>query len=195
MKKQTQKNKNIALMGVLTAILLLMAYTPIGYLRYGAISISFLMIPVALGGIVLGPWAGAALGTIFGITSFAQCFGSDAFGTFLMDINPFFTFVMCVVARALAGFLAGLISNGFKAVKKKFLAKEKPGTALAVGLAGYSVTGLCAALLNTALFVGTLLLFFWNNGDFIAKMNEWGFNTSTIVKFFVAFVGNPGPAS
>ena len=74
--KQNQKTKNIALMGILSALLLLMAFTPLGYLKVGAISISFLMIPVALGAIALGPVAGAALGTLFGITSFAQCFVS-----------------------------------------------------------------------------------------------------------------------
>ena len=40
-------------MGMLCALLLLMAYTPLGYLRNGSVSISFLMIPVALGGIAL----------------------------------------------------------------------------------------------------------------------------------------------
>ena len=187
--KQNQKTKNIALMGILSALLLLMAFTPLGYLKVGAISISFLMIPVALGAIALGPVAGAALGTLFGITSFAQCFGMDVFGTFLMDINPFFTFVMCIVISAIAGFLAGLVASAFKKVADGFSKNNKPGTSMATRAAGYSVTGLCAALFNTGLFVGTLLLFFWNNKEFIAKMEEWGFNTSTIAKFFVAFVG------
>jgi len=101
MKKQTQRTKVIALMGILTALMLLMSLTPIGYFKTGTVSISLLMIPVAIGAVALGPWAGAALGGVFGITSFAQCFGSDAFGTFLMDINPVATFIMCIVARVL----------------------------------------------------------------------------------------------
>ena len=189
MKKQTQKTKTIALMGILTALLILMAFTPIGYLKVGAISISFLMIPVAIGAIALGPWAGAALGGVFGITSFVQCFGMDAFGTFLMDINPFFTFLMCVGARVLAGLCAGFVAKGFKLLADNLNKKQKPGSSLAVRCAGYSVTGLCAALLNTAFFMGTLILFFWNNTEFIAKMNEWGIETSTLAKFFAAFVG------
>ena len=188
MKQQTQKTKSIALMGILSALLLLMAFTPIGYLKIGLISISLLMIPVALGGIALGPAAGAILGTIFGVTSFAQCFGMDAFGTFLMDFNPFFTFVMCVGARALAGFLAGLVAKGFAALKAKFVS-AKPKTAEAIGITGYAITGLCAALFNTILFMGTLILFFWNNKTFLDQMNTWGITTENLAKFFVAFVG------
>lgn len=178
-KQQNQKrNLTIALLGILGAIILMMAFTPLGYLKIGTISISFLMIPVAIGAIAMGPFAGAALGGLFGITSFAQCFGMDAFGTFLLDVNPIFTFVVCILARALAGFLTGLISD---ALKKIFVQKKKP--------IAYALTGLSAALLNTILFVGSLLLFFWNNTEFIAKMGEWGFNTATIFKFFAAFVG------
>lgn len=177
-KQQNQKrNLTIALLGILGAIILMMAFTPLGYLKVGAISISFLMIPVAIGAIAMGPYAGAALGGLFGITSFAQCFGMDAFGTFLLDVNPIFTFIVCILARALAGFLTGLISDALK----KVFAQKRP--------IAYALTGLSAALLNTILFVGSLLLFFWNNTDFTAKMGEWGFNTATIFKFFAAFVG------
>ncbi|MBR5974735.1 MAG: ECF transporter S component [Clostridiales bacterium] len=189
MKKQTQKTKSIALMGILTALLILMAFTPIGYLKVGAISISFLMIPVVIGAIALGPWAGAALGGVFGITSFVQCFGMDVFGTFLMDINPFATFIMCVGARVLAGFCAGLIAAAFKKSADTLHGNHRPGTALALRFAGYSVTGLCGALFNTLFFMGSLLLFFWKSTTFIEKMQEWGFDTSAIGKFFAAFVG------
>jgi len=185
MKQQTQKTKRIALMGILSALLILMAFTPIGYLKIGAISISFLMIPVALGAIALGPVAGAALGTLFGITSFAQCFGMDPFGTFLMSINPFFTFVMCIVARALAGFLTGLVANAFRRLTKN----DPLNSTEPIAILGHAVTGLCAALFNTLLFMGTLLAFFWHNHTFLAKMEEWGITTATLGKFLVAFVG------
>ena len=158
MKKQTQKTRAIALMGILSALLLIMAFTPLGYLKVGAISISLLLIPVALGAIALGPVAGALLGTLFGITSFVQCFGADAFGTFIFELNPFFCFVMCIVARALAGFLAGLIG---KLIFNRF--SNSAGQFI-----GCAITGLCAALFNTILFMGCLITFFWNNTKFIA---------------------------
>ena len=74
---------------ILAAILILMAFTPLGYLKVGTISITFLTLPVVIGAILLGPLSGAILGGVFGLTSFAQCFGMDVFGTTLMGINPF----------------------------------------------------------------------------------------------------------
>ena len=82
-QNQSKKTRTIALLGILTGLTILMAFTPVGYLKLGVVSISFLMIPVAVGALAKGPWAGAALGTVFGITSFAQCFGMDLFGTYL----------------------------------------------------------------------------------------------------------------
>ena len=83
-------NKNILYMselGILIAILLLMAFTPVGYLRIGTMTITFLTVPVVVGAIVCGPGAGTILGTIFGLTSFYQCFGMDPMGTALMQIS------------------------------------------------------------------------------------------------------------
>ena len=149
MSKQNRnsKTKTIALLGILTGLIILMAFTPVGYLRVGVVSISFLMIPVAVGILAKGPWAGAALGTVFGITSFVQCFGMDAFGTYLASKNVFFTFIMCVVCRALAGLCAGFIYKLITKLTKNVLVRS-------------SLTGLSAALFNTVFFVSALILLF-----------------------------------
>ena len=149
MSKQNRnsKTKTIALLGILTGIIILMAFTPVGYLRLAAVSISFLMIPVAIGSIAKGPLAGAALGTVFGITSFVQCFGMDVFGTYLASKNVFFTFIMCVVCRALAGLCAGFIFKLITRLTKNVFVRS-------------SITGLSAALFNTIFFVTALILFF-----------------------------------
>ena len=147
MAKQKLNNKTIAVLGILIGLIILMAFTPVGYLRVGAVSISFLMIPVAIGAIAKGPWAGALLGTVFGITSFVQCFGMDPFGTYLASKNVFFTFIMCIICRALAGFLAGLVFKGVSKLTKNTLVRS-------------SLTGLAAALFNTILFLSALVLLF-----------------------------------
>ena len=71
-------NKLVQL-GLLTAIVILMAFTPLGYLRTAGLEITFIMIPVIVGAILLGPGAGALLGGVFGLTSFVQCFGMSPF--------------------------------------------------------------------------------------------------------------------
>lgn len=149
---QRKKTLQLVQMAVLTAIIIVMAFTPLGFLKIGVVSITFLMIPVAIGAILLGPVAGAILGGVFGATSFAQCFGMEPFGTALMSINPFFTFILCFIPRILMGLLVGLI---YKALMKLSEQRFIP----------YIVASASGALLNTALFVGALLLLFGNNAS------------------------------
>ena len=90
MNKQS-KTMRLTLMGLFAAVLLLMAYTPLGYLNIGPLAITFNVIPVALAAITLGPVGGAAMGAVFGLTSFLQCIGvggTSAMGAMLFGINP-----------------------------------------------------------------------------------------------------------
>ena len=114
MEKQKGTHRLVQL-ALLVAVELVMTYTPLGYLHVGPLSITFLMVPVVLGSILAGPSAGALLGGVFGLTSFAQCFGAEAFGVVLMGISPLRTFLVCVPTRILAGWLPGVI---FQAVYK-----------------------------------------------------------------------------
>ena len=59
----------LVILGLMTAILLLMAYTPLGYLNIGPLAITFNVIPVAISAITLGPVGGAIAGAVFGLTS------------------------------------------------------------------------------------------------------------------------------
>ncbi len=163
--------KKLVLLALLAGILVLMAFTPLGYLRLGVVSITLNMIPVAIGAIALGPTGGAILGTVFGLTSFAQCFGTDHFGTMLAGYSMFGTLIVCIGARALAGFLVGVV---YKALAKKF--------EHAYGL--YPVMGLLAAVFNTALFMTSLMVFFGNTPEIIEMRG--GMN---ILAFMCAFVG------
>ena len=61
MKNNTSGTVKLVTIGLLTAILLLMAYTPLGYLNIGPLAITFNMIPVAIAAITLGPAGGAAV--------------------------------------------------------------------------------------------------------------------------------------
>ena len=128
--------------------------------------------PVAVGAVTLGPTAGAILGGVFGITSFIQCFGMSAFGTLLLGVNPFFTFLVCVPTRILEGWLTGLIFDGLKKTK------------LPSG-ASVTIANLCCPLLNTAFFMGTLVTLF------AGTMREQ-FGMTKVIPFIAAFVGING---
>ena len=173
--KTARKAKTLFLAqnAVLAAIVVLMAFTPIGYLRLGAVEMTFIMIPVAVGAISLGEKSGAFLGLVFGISSFIQCFGMSPFGAALLQINPIFTFIMCLVPRVLMGYLCGIIY--------KALCKVKKG--IAVVVASFS-----APVINTALFMSSLILFFGKT-DYIMGMRA---GTENIWAFMIAFVGLNG---
>ena len=168
--KKKSLTQELAIMGVLAALIVVMAYTPLGYLPVGLLVISFMMIPVALGAVSAGAKGGAFTGTVFGITSLLQCFGKDVFGTTLFDISPISTVIMCIVPRMLAGLLVALF---FELLKKKINI-----------YASYYITGFCAALFNTVLFMTTLLLLFGHT-DYLQNMID-GRN---IIVFICSFIG------
>lgn len=137
------KISRMAQLALLLAILLIMAFTPLGYLNIGPLSVTFLVIPVVVGAVVLGCKAGLVLGLAFGLTSFAQCFGFSTFGVALMGIDPLATAVICILPRVLVGLLSWLV---FRALEGKRLACY---AASAVG-----------SLTNSVLFLGGVVLFF-----------------------------------
>ena len=93
-------------LAMMIAIILLMSFTPLGYLRTPGLSITLLTIPVAVGAIILGPKGGAVCGFTFGATSFYMAVtGSSAFAAALFNISPAATFIVCIVARVLEGWI------------------------------------------------------------------------------------------
>ena len=98
------------------AIIFVMAFSPLGYLRTPGLTITFLTVPVAVGAIILGPTAGAICGAAFGLTSVVMALtGGSAFSAALLQINPFGLLFTCLVPRILEGWICGLI---FQLVKK-----------------------------------------------------------------------------
>ena len=165
--------RQLVLLGLLTAILLVMSYTPLGYLNIGPLAISFNVIPVAIAAVALGPKGGAVVGAVFGLTSFLQCIGvggTSAMGVVLFGINPVLAFVQRFIPRLLDGLLIGFV---FKGVKSRFGA-----------IPACFVTGLCSALFNTVLFMSALVLLFGNT-DYMQELIA-GRN---VIVFICSFVG------
>lgn len=148
MKKKFD-TKRLVLLAMLAGILLVMSFTPLGYLNIGPLAISLNMIPVAIGAVALGPYGGAVLGAVFGVTSCLQCVGiggTSAMGVLLFEISPALTILQRLVPRVLAGWISGWIYKGLK-------------KATTTTLSAF-ITGFCAALLNTALFMLALVWLF-----------------------------------
>ena len=113
MSSSTNRTRTLTTLGILTAIILVMTFTPLGYIKTMGLEITLLHIPVILGAALTGPAGGMVLGAVFGFTSFFQCFGLSTFGTTLFSINPAGTFIVCVIPRVLLGLVAAYIYRGF----------------------------------------------------------------------------------
>lgn len=173
MKTKKYSTKNLVLLGVLCSILLIMSFTPLGYLNIGPLAISLNMIPVAVAAVTLGFTEAAIMGGIFGLTSFLQCLGiggTSLMGVALFEISPVLAFIQRFVPRVLAGLLSGLIYSGVR----KLLNHN----------AACFITGFCAALLNTVLFMLALVLLFGNTQYMQSLING-----QNILVFICTFVG------
>ena len=173
MNKQL-KTSQITMLGLMIAILLLMAYTPLGYLNIGPLAITFNMIPVAISAIVLGPVGGAIAGAVFGITSFLQCIGiggTSAMGAMLFSINPILAFIQRFIPRLLDGLLLGYIFQGLRKKTKNIYVS-------------CAVTGFFSAFLNTLFFM-TLLVLLFGNTEYIQGL----MGGKNVIVFICTFVG------
>ena len=109
-------------------------------------SVNLVLIPIALGAMILGPAAGAWLGFVCGMIIYVYygVMGTDPFTGFLFANNPYITAGICLIKSTLAGFLAGWI---YRLVSKK-------NTLVAVFLAAAIVP-----LVNTGVFIiGCLII-------------------------------------
>lgn len=166
----------MVIVAVLAAVLVIMTVTPIGYIPIGPLAVTINMIPVAIGAVILGPTGGAALGLIFGLTSFANAasvLGAPSIvGTTLFGVNPFLTFIVCVVSRVLEGWLAGLVGRLMNRTKMP-------------KLLNYGITGLLTAAFNTIFFMGLLIICFTPT----LRANGWWQSGQNIFAFVAWFVG------
>ena len=163
----------LAILGLMTALLILFSFTPIGTIPIGPLSITLNVIPIAMAAIALGPVGGLAMGCVFGLLSFLQCIGvgiPSGMGAVLFSIDPFLAFIQRFIPRALDGFLVGLI---FRALAKK------PGPRPACFIAGF-----CSAFLNTAFFMSALVLLFGQT-DYVQGLMKG----RSFLVFVCAFVG------
>lgn len=162
----------LAILGLMTALVLVFSFTPIGSIPVGPLVITLNTIPVAIAAIALGPKGGLAMGAVFGLMSFLQCIGvgiPSGMGAMLFSISPFLAFIQRFIPRALDGFLVGVI---FRACEKR------------IGKGACFVAGFFSAFLNTLFFMSALVLLFGHT-DYVQGL----MNGRNVIVFICAFVG------
>lgn len=156
-----------AFLAALVAVLQVLAYT----IKLGPFNMSFVLVPVVIGGVLLGPKVGAVLGGVFGtVVAIACVTGMDGGGAILFTANPFLCILLCLLKGIAAGFISALVY--------KILAGKFKSNVLAITLS----TVLCPVV-NTGLFCIGMVLFFYDT------LVAWAGGTDVIYYMFTVLIG------
>lgn len=133
----------------------------------GATRLSFTLVPIVLGAIILGQWAGMFLGIAFGaVVLISALVGADPFTMYLLQESPVITLLIIFVKGSLAGFLPGLIYK---------LLKKRP-------ILATIIAALVAPIANTGVFVvGALII----SGVIEGFMGSAGITGQSVVYFVI----------
>lgn len=136
--------KRITGIAVLLALVIVLQMLG-GYFKIGATSLSFVLVPIVLGGILYGPYVGGFLGFAFGfITLMYGVTGADPFTAILFQEQPIATALLCLVKGTAAGLVSGFLYQMI-AKKQKYV--------------GVFAAAAAAPIVNTGLFIAGSLLF------------------------------------
>lgn len=144
----------LVLSALFSAIIIIMAFTPLGYIPLGVINATIIQIPVIIGSLFCGPKKGMFLGFLFGFTSFlkntimpatlsAFVFSPVLAGSMFGIKGVLFSTFICFVPRVLVGVLPYFIYKGMKKLSKwKSI--------------NFAVAGVLGAFTNTLLVMGSI---------------------------------------
>ncbi len=182
-KTQKPATRTFVFAAALAAIIILMAFTPLGFIPLPFIKMTIIHIPVILGAALLGPKFGAFLGFLFGATSLINNTITPALTSF--TFTPFIpvpgtgkgtalSLLVCFVPRILVGIVPYYI---YKAVLK-ISKSDIPGLILA---------GVTGAMTNTIGVMGLIYLLF---RDAYAQVR--GIEASAVAGVVLGIVGTNG---
>lgn len=166
MNKSKFGARQIALAAILTAIVVVLQVIANFIQPIPGVSITFVLVPVIIGAALLGEWAGAWLGFVFGVVVLVSG-GATAF----LTINPVGTIVTVLVKGTCAGLAAGLIY--------RLLKKHNPYFAVIAA-------SIVCPVVNTGLFFVGCRLFFWDT------IREWGIAAGFQNTFIFMIIGLAG---
>ncbi len=177
-RKADKRTLYLTRLALITAIMIIMAFTPLGYFRTPFLSVTLMTVPTAIGGILFGPAAGAYCGLVFGITSVINAVSAGGLTGMLLLIDPLGAVFTMVVPRILDGLFSALIFSFFRTHKMK--------------RAGVFAASLACPVLNTVLFMGCLVLIFYDSEYIQGLASSLGAADPFV--FIAAYVGIQGLA-
>lgn len=149
--QKLNKNQIITRGAMLCAVTVLLASTPLGYIAINpALTVTIMVLPVGLGGLMLSWPFGLFLGLVFGISSFLRA-GFEGLGVILLQQSVFLSFLTCVLPRLAVGLFADFCG---KLLRKNAKLRR---------IWFYAFCGFMCSFINTVLFLGFIWLLFNSN--------------------------------
>lgn len=159
--QRTRQVQSLAILVMLTSIIFLLTFTPLGLIDLPVIKATVLHVPVIIGSLLLGPKKGAFLGGMFGLSSLLKNtlvpgLSSFVFTPFLPVPglgrgSPWALFI-CFVPRIFVGVIPWLVYTLLRRLPGKRNAGIQAGTMALAAVAG--------AFTNTALVMGAIGVIF-----------------------------------
>lgn len=170
---QTQKNKTyrIAILGILSAFIIIQTFVPfLGNIPIPPLNPTIIHITVIVAAFVLSTKDGMLVGLVWGLARMVKAYTLPASPLdLLLWTNP----IIAVVPRVMVGLVAGLIFHAF--LKRK---QEKRGMVIAAVL---------GSLTNTILVLGFIALFYGN--EYATALN---IDPSNLLKVLAGIVATNG---
>lgn len=171
--------RRLTITGMLTAIIILLAFTNLGLIPIGAIAITIIHLPVLIGLLAEGPVVGLILAFVFGACTLIKALISPT-GAF----DPFFMHPLVSIVPRLFIPLGAL---GVYKLMCRILPKNRPMETIAWGAAG-----LAGSITNTTLVLFSIYLLYGKSvEEIISKVPELSSYTNAAGKFLFFAVALP----
>lgn len=169
-KKKTNVRR-MAIIGVLSAISIMLSMTPLGFIPIGPTNATIMHIPVIIGAIIEGPVVGITVGFIFGATSLLKALTMPTITSFAF-VNP----LVSVLPRMIIGIVAYYVYKlTIKFTKNVFVS-------------GW-ITGVMGSLVNTAVVLGMVYILY--GARYAEALGESASAAKTLILTLVATNGIP----
>ena len=166
---QRKKLINLVLLALFTGLIFLMGQTPLGLIPLGFCNVTLLVIPVAVGSILMGWKNGLVLGAAFAATSLLSALTKPSvLVAALMGASPLLAILMTVLPRLC---IPLVICGVYRLLRRR---PRNIAAALAAA---------CGSLTNTILYLGLMLGFY----------TVCGIGSSEVLMTIVLVAGGAGP--
>lgn len=153
--------RDYVLLAMFATIILLLTFTPIGFINLVVIKATIVQVPVIIGSILLGPKKGAFLGAVFGLASFINntmmpsllsfCF-SPLIPVPTMSRGSLWALIICFIPRILVGIVPWYLYHLIRLPIRRETRKTR--------LIELAVSGAAGALTNTFFVMGLIYIVF-----------------------------------